>query len=65
MAQEKREAVKFIQRLPDDVSTADIVEALVFKQQVETGLRDLAEGRVLSRQELKDEIVKWRKSAGR
>ena len=36
-----------------------------FKQQVEKGLEDVAEGRVLTHQELKEKIARWRKSAGR
>jgi predicted transcriptional regulator len=54
-----------IQNLPDDVTTAVIMEELFFKQQVEKGLQDVAEGRVLTQEELKERIARWRKSAGR
>ena len=53
-----------IRRLPDDVTTADIMDELYFKQQVDQGLRDLAEGSVLTHQELRERLVKWRKSVG-
>jgi len=41
------------------------MEELFFKQQVDKGLQDVAEGRVLTHQELKERIAGWRKSAGR
>jgi predicted transcriptional regulator len=51
-----------IRRMPDDVTTADIMDELYFKQQVDHGLRDLAEGRVLTHQEMRERLAKWRKS---
>jgi predicted transcriptional regulator len=41
------------------------MEELFFKQQVEKGLEDVAQGRILTHQELKERIARWRKSAGR
>lgn len=65
MAKAKAEALELIKQLPDDVTTGRIMEELFFKQQVEKGLEDLAEGRVLTHQELKERVARWRKSAGR
>ncbi len=65
MGKEKKEALDLIQKLPDEVSTDTIMEQLYFKQQVDKGLRDVAEGRVLTHQELKERLARWRKSAGR
>ncbi len=65
MSQEKHEILELIRRLPDDVTTADIMEELYFKQQVDRGLQDVAEGRTLSHEELKQRVARWRKSAGR
>lgn len=65
MAKAKAEALEMIKNLPDDVSTGAIMEELFFKQQVEKGLQDVAEGRVLTHQELKERIARWRKSVGR
>jgi len=65
MAKAKTEALEMIKKLPDDVTTGAIMEELFFKQQVEKGLQDVAEGRVLTQQELKGRIARWRKSAGR
>ena len=65
MAKAKTEALELIQKLPDDVTTSGIMEELFFKQQVENGLQDVAEGRVLTHEELKERLARWRKSAGR
>lgn len=65
MKQEKKAALELIRRLPEDVTTADIMEELYFKAQVDKGLRDVAEGRVMTHEELKKRMAKWRKSVGR
>jgi hypothetical protein len=65
MSQAKEEALELIGRMPDTATTADILDELYFKEQVDRGLRDVLEGRTLSHQELKERLVQWRKSAGR
>lgn len=65
MGKEKAEALELIRKLPDDVTTDAIMEELYFKRQVDKGLRDVAEERVLTHKELKERIARWRKSAGR
>jgi predicted transcriptional regulator len=65
MAKAKAEALELIKQLPDDVTTSGIMEELFFKQQVEKGLEDVAQGRILTHQELKERIARWRKSTGR
>jgi predicted transcriptional regulator len=64
MNQAKEEAIALIHRLPDSVTTSEILEDLLFKVQVERGLRDVAEGRVISHAELKARAEQWRKSTG-
>ena len=61
----KEDALKIIQGLPDDCSTDDILAELFFKMQVDAGLVDVADGRVVTHEELKARIAKWRSSAGR
>ncbi len=51
---DKHEALKMIQTLPDDCSTEDILAELYFKRQVDAGLRDAAEGRTTSHDELRE-----------
>jgi hypothetical protein len=65
MSSQKEEALELIERLPDGVSTTDIIEELYFKLQVDEGLRDVVEGRTISHGELKERLAGWRKSAGR
>ena len=62
---EKKEILKLIRRLPEDVTAADVMEELYFRAQVQRGLADVAEGRVLTENDLRGRISKWRKSAGR
>jgi predicted transcriptional regulator len=57
----KEEAIQLIQRLPDDATTEDILAQLYFKEQIERGLKDVAEGRVLTPSELRERIATWRK----
>jgi predicted transcriptional regulator len=61
----KEEALRMIGALPDDCSTDDILAELFFKKQVDQGLLDVAEGRVLSHDELKARIAQWHSSVGR
>ena len=65
MAKAKAEALELIKQLPDDVTTGRIMEELFFKQQIGKGLEDVAQGRIITHQELKERIARWRKSAGR
>lgn len=65
MGKEKAEALELIKKLPDDVSTSTIMDELFFKQQVDKGLQDIQKGSVLTHEELKERIARWRKSSGR
>jgi len=65
MGKEKTEALELIRKLPEEVTTEAIMEELYFKRQIDKGLQDAAEGRVISHQELKERMARWRKSAGR
>ena len=60
----KEETLKIIQGLPDDCSTDDIMDELFFKKQVDAGLMDVAEGRVVSHDELKARIASSRLTSG-
>jgi hypothetical protein len=61
----KHEILKLIERLPENATEADVMEEIYFRVQVGKGLKDLAEGRVLSHTQLKDRTAQWRKSGGR
>ncbi len=62
---DKQAALELIQALPDGVTTEDILAELYFKHQVDQGIADLQSGRVLTHEEMKDRVRKWRASAGR
>jgi len=61
----KLEAIHLIEKLPDDYSMDEIMGELYFKQQVKQGLQDVEGGRVYSHEQIKNMVVKWRKSSGR
>lgn len=65
MTQTKQQVIDLIDRMPDSASTADIIDELYFKEQVDRGLKDVADGRTISHAELKERLARWRKSAGR
>lgn len=61
----KKEILQIIERLPDHADAADVMEELYFVQQVQRGLKDASEGRILTHTDLKKRIARWRRSAGR
>lgn len=61
----KSEILRLIERLPENATEADVLEELYFRMQVERGLKDASEGRVLTHAQMKDRIAQWRTSAGR
>lgn len=64
MSHAKEEAIALIRQLPDSVTTTEILDDLLFKLQVERGLRDVADGRVIRHEELKTRTEQWRRSTG-
>ncbi len=57
----KYNSIKAIQTLSNDSSYDDIMEKLYFMQKVESGLRDIEEGRVVSHEEVKERLSQWLK----
>jgi predicted transcriptional regulator len=50
---------KQLEKLPDVFSLDDLVEQLILIQKIEKGLKDSEEGKVISEEELDNEIEKW------
>lgn len=48
-----------IRQMPDDATVEDIIEALYVRQKIDAGLRDVAEGRVMSHEEAMKRLGKW------
>jgi len=55
----KERAADIIRRLPDDVTTADIISELYVQLKVEAGLRQLDAGEGIEHAEAKERLRKW------
>ena len=55
----KRAVIEMIQRLPDDVSVAEIMAALAFRQRVDRGVQQLDAGEGVEHDEAKKRLDKW------
>ena len=55
----KEKVIQMIQELPDDVTVDDIFSELYFKLQVDSGLRELDEGKGIPHQKVKERMSKW------
>jgi len=56
MSKVKQEVIKMIRMMPEDISVADIMAELYFRQKVDSGLRQLDEGKGLSHDMVKARI---------
>lgn len=61
MATEKKNIIKMIKALPDDVSMEDIIEAIYVRQKIEKGLKNSEEGKLFTHEEAKERLSKWLK----
>lgn len=59
MAKTKREVIEVIQRLPEEVSMADIMAELYFCQKVNAGLQEVDEGKGVPHEQAKEHLRKW------
>ena len=59
MSTPKEEVRKMLDRLPDDSSFEDIQYHSYVREKIELGLKDVAEGRVLSQEEVERRMSKW------
>ena len=55
----KQEVLDLIRSLPESVTLDEIMAELYFKLQVDTGLRELDEGKGISHEEVKKRMGKW------
>jgi hypothetical protein len=55
----KQEAIRVIERLPDDVPLDQIVYQLYLLSKVQQGVRDVDVGRTVSSEDLAREIEAW------
>lgn len=55
----KSQVAEQLEKLPDVFTLDDLVEQLILIQKIEKGLKDSKEGKVISEEELDNEIEKW------
>lgn len=58
----KEEVSNLLHRLPDDCSLEDIQYHLYVLQKIERGLKDAAEGRVYTQEEVEKRMSRWLKT---
>lgn len=55
----KDAVIEMIRGLPDDVTLAEIVAELYFRQKVDRGLRELEDGKGVSHDEARKRLAEW------
>lgn len=55
----KQEVERVLAKLPDDASLEDVQYHLYVLQHIERGRRDIAEGRLLSEEEVERRMARW------
>jgi hypothetical protein len=53
----KDEAKKIIDNLPDNVTWEDIIYEMYVRQKIDTGLKDVKEGNIISHNEIQDRFT--------
>lgn len=61
MQNAKENAIKAIEKLPEESTYEDIMERLLFIQKVESGLEDVRQARVTSDEDVKKRLAQWLK----
>ena len=55
----KHEIIKIIEQMPEEASLADVMAELYFCQKVNSGLKELDEGKGIPHEQVKDRLRKW------
>jgi hypothetical protein len=55
----KQHVLEMIQSLPEEITVDDIMAELYFKMQVDSGLKELDDGKGISHEEAKERLSKW------
>lgn len=55
----KEKVIQMIQQMPDEVTVDDIFSELYFKLQIDSGLRELDDGKGIPHQKVKEGMSKW------
>ena len=58
----KAKVIETLESLPEEFSTEELLNKLLFVEKVERGLKDVEEGKVISMQEMRNRVSqKWSK----
>ncbi len=57
----KSKVIEALNQLPDQFSIDDLMERLIVLEKIETGLKQVEEGKTLTMQEAKERLQKWLK----
>lgn len=60
MSKTKEQVIRIIERMPEQASIADIMAELYFCLKVNSGLRELDEGKGIPHEQVKEHLEKWR-----
>jgi len=55
----KKQVIKMIKDLPDDITIDGIMEELYFKAQVMEGIKQADEGKLIPHEEVVKQVKKW------
>ena len=58
---DKAEIIASFKTLPDKVSAEDLIEKILFMKRLEIGLQDIAQGRVVSHEEVMEQFKEWKR----
>jgi len=57
---DKTKVIETLERLPNEFSTEELIDKLLFVEKVDQGMKDAEEGKVISLEEAKDRMnSKW------
>jgi len=59
MSKTKEQVIRIIDRMPEQASIADIMAELYFCLKVNSGLRELDEGKGIPHEQVKEHLEKW------
>ena len=57
----KQQVIQMIETLPEESTVDDIMAELYFRQQVDTGLKELDEGKGIPHEDVEKRLSKWLK----
>jgi len=59
MSKTKEEVIKIIERMPEEASISDIMAELYFCLKVNSGIKELDEGRGIPHAQVREHLGKW------